>query len=150
MSTRAFITGVSGTELSAAERALGRAVCSWDFSPFRPSFEIPPQATVPARELATPGPIAPDRAGISIPVDGAAEHAHPVTTSATMIAQVIRGAVGFRDLLMSDDVSKRGALAVSTAERIRVTFAGGDDTIRHGNDIATMGPSTARANTASA
>ena len=83
-------------------------------------------------------------------VFSAFDAAHPATTSATMIEQVIRGVIGFQGLLMSDDVSMRSALAVSVTERIRAIFAGGDDTIRHGNDIATMGPSTARANTASA
>jgi len=100
--------------------------------------------------LVAPRPIAPNRAGFSIPVDGAAEPAHPVTTSATMIAQVIRSAVGFQDLLMSDDVSMRNAPAGSTAERVRARFAGGGDTMLHSNDNAKLGPSIARADTASA
>jgi len=43
--------------------------------------------------------------------------AHPATTSATMINQVIRGVIGFQGLLMSDDVSMN-ALAGSIAERV--------------------------------
>ncbi|MBV2083659.1 glycoside hydrolase family 3 protein, partial [Pseudomonas carnis] len=38
-------------------------------------------------------------------VFSAVDPAHPATTSATMIAQVIRGVIGFQGLLMSDDVS---------------------------------------------
>ena len=38
-------------------------------------------------------------------VFSAFDPAHPATTSATMIADVIRGAIGFQGLLMSDDVS---------------------------------------------
>jgi hypothetical protein len=150
MSTRASISGVSGTEQTAAERAFGRAECLWDLSPLRRSFGISIQVTVPVAELAVPRLIASHRAGCSIPVDGAAEPAHPVTTSATMIAQVIRRVVGFRDLLMSDDVSMRNALAGSNAERVRAKFAGGGDTTLHANDNATLGPSIARADTASA
>ncbi|MDH6257691.1 hypothetical protein [Bradyrhizobium sp. BR13661] len=150
MSTRAFITGVSGTELTAAERAFGRAERSWDLNPFRSSFEISTQATVSARELAASDLIAPNRAGFSIPVDGAAEPAHPGPTSAKMVTQVIRSAVRFQDLLMSDDVSTRSALSGRIAERLRAMFAGGGDTMLHRNDIATLGPSIARANTASA
>ena len=38
-------------------------------------------------------------------VFSALDPAHPATTSATIIAQVIRGVIGFQGLLMSDDVS---------------------------------------------
>jgi beta-N-acetylhexosaminidase len=96
MSTRAFITGVTGTELTAAKRAFGCAGCSWDFSPFRLSFEISTQVAVPATELLSPHLIAANRADLSILVDGVAEPAHPGTTSATMIAQVIRDQSGSR------------------------------------------------------
>jgi hypothetical protein len=131
MTTRAFTTGVSGTEQTPAERALGRARCLWDFIPFRLRFEISAQAAVPATELVAPRPITPHRTGHSIPVDGAAGPVHPGTTSATMIAQVIRSAVGFQALLMSDDVSMINALA-------------GSDTTFHSNDHATLGASIAR------
>jgi len=145
MSTRTFIAGVSGTELTAAERAMSRAECSGDFGPFRLSFESPAQATVSAGELVAPRPLETDRAGCSIPVDGAAEAAHPVTTSATMIAQVIRGAIGFQGLLMSHDVPMK-ALAGSIGEQNRARFAA--STPRHSNDNAQLDALTA--NTASA
>ncbi|MBR0848320.1 beta-N-acetylhexosaminidase [Bradyrhizobium diazoefficiens] len=65
-------------------------------------------------------------------VFSAVDPAHPATTSATMIAQVIRGAIGFQGLLMSDDVSMN-ALAGSIAERTRVIFAAGCDMALHCN-----------------
>jgi beta-N-acetylhexosaminidase len=58
--------------------------------------------------------------------------AHPATTSATMINQVIRGVIGFQGLLMSDDVSMN-ALAGSIAERTRAIFAAGCDIVLHCN-----------------
>jgi hypothetical protein len=72
MSTRAFNTGVSGTELTAAERAFGRRGCRWDFIPFRRSIEISTQVTVPLQELTVAGVTAANLGGLSIPVDGAA------------------------------------------------------------------------------
>ena len=62
----------------------------------------------------------------------AVDPAHPATTSATMIAQVIRGAIGFQGLLMSDDVSMN-ALAGSIADRTRALFAAGCDMALHCN-----------------
>ncbi len=50
----------------------------------------------------------------------------PATTSVTMVRQVIRGSIGFRGLLMSDDVSM-GALSGSIAERTRASLAAGCD-----------------------
>ena len=58
--------------------------------------------------------------------------AHPATTSATMIADVIRGAIGFQGLLMSDDVSMN-ALSGNIAERTRAIFAAGCDVALHCN-----------------
>ncbi|MBR0720993.1 hypothetical protein [Bradyrhizobium manausense] len=142
MSTRAFITGVSGTELTAAERALVRDKCSWNVILFNLRFEISTQVAGPARELTTARPIA---AGLSIPVDGAAEPVHPVTTSATMIAQVIRSAIGFQGLLMSNDVPMK-TLAGRIGERVRAMFVAGAPL--HSNDNATLDALTA--NTASA
>src|ERR1700692_4572852 len=55
-------------------------------------------------------------------VFSAFDPAHPATTSATIIEQVIRGVIGFQGLLMSDDVSMN-ALAGSIAERTRSLFA---------------------------
>jgi len=58
--------------------------------------------------------------------------AHPATTSATIIHQVIRGVIGFQGLLMSDDVSMN-ALAGSIAERTRAILAAGCDMALHCN-----------------
>ncbi|WP_314958608.1 beta-N-acetylhexosaminidase [Bradyrhizobium cosmicum] len=65
-------------------------------------------------------------------VFSAVDPAHPATTSATMIAQVIRGAIGFQGLLMSDDVSMN-ALSGTIAERTRAIFAAGCDVALHCN-----------------
>ncbi len=65
-------------------------------------------------------------------VFSAFDAAHPATTSATMIAQVIRGVIGFQGLLMSDDVSMN-ALAGSVAERTRAIVAAGCDMVLHCN-----------------
>lgn len=63
-------------------------------------------------------------------VFSALDPAQPATTSATMIEQVIRGAIGFQGLLMSDDVSMN-ALAGSVAERSRAIVAAGCDMVLH-------------------
>ena len=65
-------------------------------------------------------------------VFSAVDAAHPATTSAKMIERVIRGAIGFQGLLMSDDVSMN-ALAGSIAERTRAAFAAGCDVVLHCN-----------------
>ena len=71
-------------------------------------------------------------------VFSAVDPAHPATTSATMIADVIRGAIGFQGLLMSDDVSMN-ALSGNIAERTRAIFAAGCDLALHCNgDIGEM------------
>jgi beta-N-acetylhexosaminidase len=56
----------------------------------------------------------------------------PVTTSATMIREVIRGFIGFDGFLMGDDVSM-GALSGSIGERSRASLAAGCDLILHCN-----------------
>lgn len=56
----------------------------------------------------------------------------PATTSATMIAEVIRGAIGFQGVLMSDDVSM-AALSGTLAERSRAAIAAGCDMVLHCN-----------------
>jgi beta-N-acetylhexosaminidase len=56
----------------------------------------------------------------------------PVTTSVTMVREVIRGFIGFRGLLMSDDVSMK-ALSGTIAERSRAAFAAGCDVVLHCN-----------------
>ncbi|HEX7792322.1 MAG TPA: glycoside hydrolase family 3 N-terminal domain-containing protein, partial [Afipia sp.] len=65
-------------------------------------------------------------------VFSALDPAQPATTSATIIEQVIRGTIGFRGLLMSDDVSMN-ALQGSIAERTRASFAAGCDVVLHCN-----------------
>jgi beta-N-acetylhexosaminidase len=49
-----------------------------------------------------------------------------------MVQQVIRGFIGFRGLLMSDDVSMN-ALSGSIAERSRASLAAGCDVVLHCN-----------------
>jgi beta-N-acetylhexosaminidase len=56
----------------------------------------------------------------------------PVTTSATMIREVIRGFIGFDGFLMGDDVSM-GALSGSIGERSRASLAAGCDLVLHCN-----------------
>ncbi len=56
----------------------------------------------------------------------------PATTSVTMVQQVIRGFIGFRGLLMSDDISM-GALSGSLAERSRAALVAGCDVVLHCN-----------------
>src|SRR5664280_1657805 len=58
----------------------------------------------------------------------------PATTSVTMVQEVIRGFIGFRGLLMSDDVSMK-ALSGTIAERSRAAFAAGCDVVLHCNGI---------------
>ena len=65
-------------------------------------------------------------------VFSALDPAQPATTSATIIEQVIRGTIGFRGLLMSDDVSMN-ALQGSIAERSRASFNAGCDVVLHCN-----------------
>jgi beta-N-acetylhexosaminidase len=65
-------------------------------------------------------------------VFSALDPAHPATTSATIIEQVIRGVIGFQGLLMSDDVSMN-ALSGSIAERTHAIFAAGCDMVLHCN-----------------
>ena len=65
-------------------------------------------------------------------VFSALDPAHPATTSATIVKQVIRGVIGFQGLLMSDDVSMN-ALAGSVAERTRAIFSAGCDVVLHCN-----------------
>jgi beta-N-acetylhexosaminidase len=56
----------------------------------------------------------------------------PVTTSPTMIGEVIRGFIGFDGLLMSDDISM-GALSGTISERTRAALAAGCDVALHCN-----------------
>ena len=56
----------------------------------------------------------------------------PATTSAKMIQNVIREAIGFRGLLMTDDISM-GALSGSLRERTRAALEAGCDVALHCN-----------------
>src|SRR6202051_3457226 len=84
-----------------------------DFAAFRPLADLPMAMTAHV-------------------VFSALDPAHPATTSATIIRQVIRGVIGFQGLLMSDDVSMN-ALAGSVAERTQAIFAAGCDLVLHCN-----------------
>jgi len=80
-----------------------------DFAPFRALADLPMAMTAHV-------------------IYSAYDPARPATTSATMIAQVIRGLIGFDGLLMSDDVSMQ-ALTGTVAERTRDIVAAGCDIV---------------------
>jgi beta-N-acetylhexosaminidase len=62
----------------------------------------------------------------------------PATTSVTLVRDVIRGRLGFRGLLMSDDISM-GALSGSIETRSRAAIAAGCDVVLHCNaELAEM------------
>ncbi|UPK31853.1 beta-N-acetylhexosaminidase [Bradyrhizobium sp. 186] len=92
---------------------LGDELERTDFAAFKPLADLPMAMTAHV-------------------VFSAVDPVHPATTSATMIAQVIRGVIGFQGLLMSDDVSMN-ALAGSLAERTQAIFAAGCDMALHCN-----------------
>jgi len=60
---------------------------------------------------------------------------HPATTSAKIIGEIIRGAIGFDGLLLSDDLSMQ-ALRGDFAERTRASLAAGCDLVLHCNGKA--------------
>ena len=86
---------------------------AFDFAAFRPLADLPMAMTAHV-------------------VFSALDPEQPATTSATIIAQVIRGSIGFQGLLMSDDVSMN-ALQGSIAERTRAIVAAGCDVVLHCN-----------------
>src|SRR4029077_5876741 len=55
MSSRAFITGVSGLELNAAEREFIRAEKPWGFILFKRNIETPQQVTLLVQQLRGAG-----------------------------------------------------------------------------------------------
>jgi beta-N-acetylhexosaminidase len=62
----------------------------------------------------------------------------PATISRTIVRDVIRDSIGFKGLLMSDDISM-GALSGSISERTRAAIAAGCDLVLHCNgDMAEM------------
>ena len=91
------------------------------------------RATLEATDFAAFRPLAGLPLGMTAHVVfSAIDRLAPATTSVTMVQQVIRGFIGFRGLLMSDDVSMN-ALAGSLAERSRAALAAGCDVVLHCN-----------------
>ncbi|WP_029355284.1 beta-N-acetylhexosaminidase [Bosea sp. 117] len=84
-----------------------------DFAPFRALADLPLGMTAHVVYAA----IDPDR---------------PATTSARVIAEIIRGHIGFDGALMSDDLSM-GALSGTLASRTEAAFAAGCDLALHCN-----------------
>ncbi len=71
-------------------------------------------------------------------VYSAIDRRRPATTSKTAIKRVIRGAIGFDGLLMSDDLSMK-ALGGSFTDRAKTSLAAGCDVVLHCNgDMAEM------------
>ncbi|MGE3991102.1 beta-N-acetylhexosaminidase [Pseudorhodoplanes sp.] len=92
----------------------GRAILeATDFEAFRPLSSLPLGMTAHV-------------------VFSAIDPVQPATTSAIMIREVIRGSIGFKGLLMSDDVSM-GALSGTLDERSRAALAAGCDVVLHCN-----------------
>ncbi len=92
----------------------GRAVLdTTDFAAFRPLAGLPLAMTAHV-------------------VFSAIDPIAPATISATIVRDVIRDSIGFRGLLMSDDISM-GALAGSIAERSRAAITAGCDVVLHCN-----------------
>lgn len=90
-----------------------------DFAPFRMLSDMPMAMTAHV-------------------VFAAIDPRRPATTSRKAIAQVIRGAIGFDGLLMSDDLSMQ-ALRGDLRERARASLAAGCDVVLHCNgDMAEM------------
>ncbi|HSV22749.1 MAG TPA: beta-N-acetylhexosaminidase [Xanthobacteraceae bacterium] len=91
------------------------------------------RATLEATDFAAFMPLAAAPFGMtSHVVFTALDPGLPATTSAIMIAQVIRGFIGFSGALMSDDVSM-GALSGPIAERVKQSLAAGCDLVLHCN-----------------
>jgi beta-N-acetylhexosaminidase len=84
-----------------------------DFAAFRPLVELPMAMTAHV-------------------VFSAIDPVLPATTSAKIINDVIRAAIGFQGLLMTDDVSMN-ALSGTLPERARAALAAGCDVVLHCN-----------------
>jgi beta-N-acetylhexosaminidase len=97
------------------------------------------RATLEATDFAAFKPLAGLPLGMTAHVVfSAIDPAQPATTSVTMVQEVIRGFIGFRGLLMSDDVSM-GALSGTIAERGTAALRAGCDVVLHCNgDLAEM------------
>ncbi len=91
------------------------------------------RATLEATDFAAFRPLAGLPLGMTAHVVFTAfDPAAPATSSATIVDKVIRQAIGFRGLLMSDDVSM-GALSGSLGERTKAAIAAGCDMVLHCN-----------------
>ncbi|GJD53195.1 Beta-hexosaminidase [Methylobacterium crusticola] len=86
-----------------------------DFAPFRALADLPMAMT--AHVVFT-----------------ALDPAHPATTSARVIGEVVRGRIGFDGLLMTDDLSMK-ALAGGFRERAAAAFRAGCDVGLHCNGV---------------
>jgi beta-N-acetylhexosaminidase len=97
------------------------------------------RATLEATDFAAFKPLAALPLGMTAHVVfSAIDPAQPATTSVNMVQEVIRGFIGFRGLLMSDDVSM-GALSGTIAERSTAALRAGCDVVLHCNgDLAEM------------
>jgi beta-N-acetylhexosaminidase len=97
------------------------------------------RATLEATDFAAFRPLAGLPLGMTAHVVfSAIDPVAPATTSVTMVREVIRGFIGFRGLLMSDDVSMN-ALSGTIAERSRAALAAGCDVVLHCNgDLGEM------------
>ena len=92
---------------------------AWDFAPFRILSDMPMAMT--AHVVYT-----------------AIDPKKPATTSKKAMREVIRGAIGFDGLVMSDDLSMK-ALGGEFADRARASLAAGCDVVLHCNgDMAEM------------
>jgi beta-N-acetylhexosaminidase len=113
---RATADSHAGLPVVNADRA---ALEATDFAAFRPLVALPMAMTAHVVFTAI-DPIA------------------PATVSPTIVRDVIRDSIGFKGLLMSDDISM-GALSGSIAERTRAAIAAGCDIVLHCNgDMAEM------------
>jgi beta-N-acetylhexosaminidase len=91
------------------------------------------RATLEATDFAAFRPLAGLPLGMTAHVVFTAfDPAAPATSSATIVEQVIRRWIGFRGLLMSDDVSM-GALSGTLGERTKAAIAAGCDMVLHCN-----------------
>jgi len=91
------------------------------------------RATLEVTDFAAFRPLAALPIGMSAHVVfSAIDPAGPATTSAIIVRDVIRDSIGFKGLLMSDDLSME-ALSGSLAERARAAIAAGCDVALHCN-----------------
>lgn len=92
---------------------------AWDFAPFKMLSDMPMAMTAHV-------------------VYSAVDAKRPATTSKKAMRRVIRGAIGFDGLVMSDDLSMK-ALGGEFADRARHSLAAGCDVVLHCNgDMAEM------------